>query len=116
MASSHKNVIIGNRVSNDEHYGIELQNCDMNNVSGNICIDNTIGIRLYNGSDNNTVTDNICVRGSGQPGDYTSDQYTIYVAPGGTVPKNNLFVGNNIMGKNYVDNGTNNTWANNKFE
>ena len=92
--------------------GIYFSNSSNNIVTGNTCNNNNDGIYLSS-SDNNTVTGNTCIRGTGQSSDYTSRQYTIRVQS--TQSSKNLFVGNNIMGKNYTDDGTGNTWANNKY-
>ena len=103
--------VTGNTCNNN-NYGIQLFGSSNSTVTGNTCNNNNYGIYLH-GAENNTVTGNTCIRGTGQPSDYTSSQYTIFVIESGC--ENNLFVGNNIMGKNYVDNGTNSTWANNKY-
>lgn len=105
--SSH-NIIINN-ICNNNSIGIGVSS-NFNNITNNICKDNTKAINITGNS--NVINSNTCMRGTGQSSDYTTSQYTIQVASGSS---NNLFVGNNIMGKNYVDNGTNNTWANNKY-
>jgi len=52
------------------------------------------------------------LRGTGLTTDYSAAQYTIRVEGGA----NNLFVGNNILGKNYVNNGgATHAFANNKY-
>ena len=71
-------------------------------ISGNNCSNNQDGI--FVGGGNNAVIGNVALNITGN---------TIYASSSAA---NNLFVGNNIMGKNYYDGGTNNTWANNKFE
>ena len=104
------NTIIGNACNNNSN-GIRLLFADNSTVTGNTCNNNSgNGICLSN-SDNNTVTGNTCIRGTGQASDYTSSQRTIYAESS----SKNLIVGNNIMGKNYTDEGTDNTWANNKY-
>lgn len=110
LNSSNNNAVTGNTCRNNI-YGIQLISSDNNAVTGNTCYNNDYGIRL-NSSTNNTVTGNTYIRGTGTSPDYTSSQYTIQVMAGSS---NNLIVGNNIMGKNYADSGTNNTWANNKY-
>lgn len=108
--SSSGNTVTGNICNNNSSYGI-LSDFDRNTITGNTCNNNSDnGIYLSN-SDNNTVTGNTCIRGTGQASDYTSSQHTIYAKSA----SKNLFVGNNIMGKNYTDDGTGNTWANNKY-
>lgn len=111
LASSSDNTITGN-TCNDNASGIYLGASSGNAITGNTCNNNT-NYGIYLGSSNGTVTGNTCICGTGQTSDYTSSQYTILTIAHAF---NNVIVGNNIMGKNYVDNGTNNTWANNKFE
>ena len=109
------NTITGNTCNNND-IGISLNdNARNNTITGNTCNNNDIGISLNDNSNNNTVAGNTCIRETGQSSDYTSSQYTIIVTPDATKASNNLIAGNNIMGKNYIDNGTNNTWANNKY-
>lgn len=115
LSASNNNTVVGNCLYNNSVYGIGLNTaCSSNSITGNSCIDNGIGINVGYSNNNNTVSGNTFMRGTGQVSDYSTSQYTIYVERSSS--SNNLFVGNNIMGKNYVDNGTNNTWANNKFE
>ena len=110
--ANDNNTITGNTCNNnDKGIYVGTGNSSNNTITGNTCSNNSSGIYLSS-SDNDTVTGNVCIRGTGQSSDYTNSQYTIYAASYST---NNLIVGNNIMGKNYVDNGTNNTWANNKY-
>ena len=113
LTSSSNNTVTGNTCNNNSYNGITLTSSSNNTITGNTCNNNnSSGINMFSSS-NNTVTGNTCVRGTGQTSDYASNQNTIYVI---SAASNNLFTGNNIMGKNYVDNGSNNTWANNKFE
>ena len=107
---SSSNIITNNVCNNNKVYGIKLYACDKSTVTSNICNDNVINM-IIGESDNNTITGNTCIRGSGLPSDYTSNQYTM-----DCTGNNNLIVGNNIMGKNYTDSGTGNTWANNKYQ
>lgn len=105
-------VITNNVCYNNDFGGVVVTyNSDNNVVLGNTCNNNSSGIEIYQ-SANNIITGNTCIRGTGTPSDYTSSQYTIRMQ---VRSQNNLIVGNNIMGKNYVDEGTNNTWANNKY-
>lgn len=60
-------------------------------IIGIICTSHLNRIRLES-SENNTITGNILYG------------------------KDNLIVGNNILGKNYTGSGTNNTFANNKHQ
>lgn len=88
--------------------GIYLSSYKRNNITGNDCFDNNTGIYLLH-SDYNTIVGNNFIRDS-----YSSSQYTIYLS--GTNNNYNLISSNNIMGKNYVDDGgTNNTFVNNKY-
>ena len=113
-SSSDNNTFTGNVCNDNSNNGIYFNMSSNNTVIGNNCNNNNNnGIYVSRSSNNNTITSNTCIRGTGQTSDYTSNQYTIYVSS--STASNNLFVGNNIMGKNYVDNGTNNTWANNKY-
>lgn len=112
MYHSDNNTATGNTCNNNTNSGIYLYEGNNNTVTGNTCNNSrTNGIYLSN-ADNNTITGNTCIRGTGQSSDYKSSQYTIYATK---TSNNNLFVGNNIMGKNYIDEGTGNTWANNKY-
>ena len=113
LSASDSSTITGNICNNNDYAGINLSRFESSTITGNTCNNSNTGIRLYS-SYNNTITGNTCIRGTGQPSDYTSSQYTIYIT--NAASSKNLIVGNNIMGKNYVDKGTDNTWANNKFE
>ena len=104
------NAIVGN-VCNYNDIGIILSNGTRNAITGNTCFQNNQGIYLGSQSNNNTITGNTCIRENGASSDYTAMQYTIYLYSS----NNNLVVGNNIMGKNYTNSGTNNTFANNKY-
>ena len=111
-STDNNNTVTGNTCNNNTNSGIYLYKGNNNTVTGNTCNNSrTNGIYLTN-ADNNTITGNTCIRGTGQSSDYKSSQYTIYATK---TSNNNLFVGNNIMGKNYIDEGTGNTWANNKY-
>lgn len=106
-------VFSGNLINGNFKRGMWITSrfcCISNNIIYNFSM---YGIYTNSGISNN-VSGNTVTRGSGTPSDYTDSQYTIYAVASSA--SNNLFTGNNIMGKNYVDNGTNNTWANNKFE
>lgn len=97
--------------SGSNNSGIYLNNSASNTITGNTCNNNNNnGIYLDSSNINNTITGNTCIRRTGTSADYTSDQNTISVTG-----NNNLIVGNNIMGKNYTNSGTGNTFANNKY-
>ena len=114
LSSSSNNAITGNTCNNNSSYGITLFSSSNNAITGNTCNNNSShGITLFSSSNNNTITGNTCIRGTGQPSDYTSSQETIQTF---TNSSNNLIVGNNIMGKNYVESSTGNTWINNKYQ
>lgn len=110
LTAGYYNAISGNLCNVNGSSGIiQSGNSSRNTITGNACYGNgTDGI--YISGDMNTVTGNVCMRGTGTSSNYTSSQYTIRCAG-----DNNLIVGNNIMGKNYTDSGTGNTWANNKY-
>jgi len=135
-SSSSDNTVTGNTCNNN-NYGIYLYSSSNNNtITGNTCNNNDIGIYLYSSSNNtitcntynnsnygiylssssnNTVTGNTCIRGTGQPSDYTSSQYTIRLSGSGN--SYNLISSNNCMGKAVViSGGTGNSAWGNKFD
>lgn len=105
--------VCSNNILTQNKAGLYISGSQKSVFSGNNCNDNNDGAIYMGASDYCTVTGNSCTIGNGTPSDYTSSQYTIQTLKASS---NNLFVGNNIMGKNYIDTGTNNTWVNNKFE
>src|SRR5690606_25778660 len=112
---SSNNTITGNTCNNNNYNGIGLSSSSNNNIiTGNTCNNNySNGIELYSSS-NNTITGNTCIRGTGQPSDYTSSEYTIRLA--GSDNNYNLISSNNCMGKDVViEGGTGNTSVNNKY-
>ena len=139
MINSNEIIISNNTCINNSDSGIYMVGNNVktvlyNIISENNCVENGTGItlkRVIGGlvtcnmvkenmtgisievSDNCVVASNIAIRGNGTPSEYSSDQYTIIADKNSA---NNLIIGNNIMGKNYVDGGTNNTWANNKYQ
>lgn len=61
----------------------------------------------------NKICNNYAINGTGQAGDYTSSQHTIYIHSTGTY---NDISGNYILGKTYTnEGGTTNTFTNNKY-
>ena len=113
LSGSNNNTITGNTCNNNNYSGIYLNNSDNTTSTGNTCNNNNSGIYLSS-INNNTITGNTCIRGTGQPSDYASSQYTIQLRNN----KNNynLIADNNIMGKNYMsEGGTSNTFVNNKY-
>ena len=126
---SFRGLIANNVIASCPGDGITL-NGSYNNVTGNYIANCGDGINLggfanYNNISNNCLfinkSDQISLNGNyntivgnscSQTSDYSSSQNSI-IASGGA--NNNLIVGNSIFGKNYVDNGSNNTWANNKY-
>lgn len=139
LVNSNEIIISNNTCINNSDSGIYMtanntKTVLYNIISENNCVENDVGItlrRVIEGlvtcnmvkenmtgisievSDNCVVASNIAIRGNGTPSEYSSDQYTIIADKNSA---NNLIVGNSIMGKNYVDSGTNNTWANNKYQ
>lgn len=79
-------------------------------LSNNISYNCQTGLQILEPSSSCLIAGNICFRGTGEPSDYSSSQYNIIIEGIG-----NLCVGNLIPGKNYVDNGSDNTFANNKY-
>lgn len=122
LGSDSSNVT-GNICSNSRQYGIMITS-DNNSVAGNNCTQNGYGI--YVDGSKNAVTGNRCFQNSRYDIDIVESNNSIVGNVcvesadmsifGESMSANNLIVGNNIMGKNYVDNGTNNTWANNKYQ
>lgn len=112
--SSNNNTVTGNTCNNNAT-GIYLSLSSNNTVTGNTCNNNNnYGIYLSSSNNNNTITGNTCIRGTGQPSDYTSSQYTIYLSGSGN--SYNLISSNNCMGKDVViGGGTSNTSVNNKY-
>jgi hypothetical protein len=108
------NKIICNKViGNPNNSGIHLAG-DFNIVCGNECRDNFYQINL-NGANNNIITSNICIRGTGLPSDYGSSHGTINLFE--STNNYNLIAMNNCMGKApVVGGGTGNTLVNNKFD
>ncbi len=99
--------ISGNFCSSNTRYGLYCDNVDRSAITGNVFYNNSYGMYLHSIT-KSSITGNVSYRDS-----YTGDQYSIRAL---SAAKNNLFVGNSIMGKNYVDEGTGNTWANNKYQ
>lgn len=109
FGSGSNNVITGNTCDGNSNRGIYLNAGANNNaITGNIFNNNGTGILIY--SKNNTISGNTIIRNNGATSDYTTSQNTIDVRG-----NNNLIVGNNIMGKNYTNSGTGNTFADNKY-
>lgn len=113
FSNSSNNTVTGNICNNNSNDGVLLFGGNNNTISGNTCNNNSSDGIYLDFTSNNTISSNTCIVGSGETSGYTSSQYTIRAS---NTASNNLISSNNIMGKNYVDNGTNNTWANNKFE
>ena len=104
---------VGNTCCSNTENGIRL-NGDEISVSGNTCYNNSLsGLAVYSGN-KCVVSGNVFMRGTGTSSDYTSTQYTIN-NESNAPHANNLFIGNLILGKNYVDNGENSTFSNNKY-
>lgn len=100
-------------IGNSNNSGIYLAG-DFNIVFGNECRDNFYQINL-NGANNNIITSNICIRGTGLPSDYGSSYGTINLFE--STNNYNLIAMNNCMGKAVtIGGGTGNTLVNNKFD
>lgn len=108
--SANKCTVTGN-TCNTNTYGIKLS-ISSSTVAGNTCTGNNYGIILDGSAKNNTVTGNTITRGEGLESDYESSHQTIYAKSN---TSNNLVLGNNIMGKDCLDAGSNNTLAYNKY-
>lgn len=122
MSDVEDSVVSSNIFGSNSGSGIELNSCMFILIAGNVSNDNLIGIQFYNRCSSNIVIGNACIRGTGTPSDYSSSNYTIYLhqtdSNSAYQNKNNLISCNNIMEKNYVDDGTsgsNNTFVNNKY-
>jgi parallel beta-helix repeat protein len=114
LHSSSDNTVTGNTCNNNGN-GIRLHSSSNNTVTGNTCNNSNYGIYLYSSSNNNTVTGNTCIRGTGTPEDYTTDQHTILLS--GTSNNYNLISSNNCMGKAVViSGGTGNSAWGNKYD
>lgn len=81
---------------------------DENTITGNTFSGNDTGIEIKYAV-RCTISGNTVLRGS-----FSSSQYSIKLT--GTNNKNNLIIGNNIYGKDYVnESGASNTFVNNKY-
>lgn len=107
--------IFGNKITGFQ-YGICAGTAgDYCSITGNVCKDNEIGFYGEMGS-SCIVSGNVFMRGEGTASDYTASQYTIFLTSSKYI-LNNVFIGNIILGKNYVNNaGASNTFINNRFE
>ena len=77
-------------------------------ITGNVCISNGSEMELDRVV-RSIVSGNMCHKSTGA---YSSSQYTLRM---NSYCSNNLITGNHLWGKNYVDSGTGNTFANNKY-
>lgn len=111
--SSNCNTVIGN-ICNNNANGILLNAANDSSVTGNVCHNNSYGIKFMYANQRNTITSNVCIRGTGQPSDYDSTQYTIRLD--GVYSNYNLIGLNNCMGKDVVTGQETNTVVNNKFD
>lgn len=120
QSMSYANIISSNHCCNNKS-GIKIYQSARNTITNNCCLDNTVdGISVDNNCKNNIVSNNTCLVGNGNVEDYSDEQYTIRVLESNTVnpTENNLIIGNNIMGKNYVVSTANssNTFSFNKYQ
>lgn len=79
-------------------------------VIGNHCMNSDMGILIA--GDNGLIANNICTRNTDTFSEVPISRYKSIEVTG----KNNLVVGNHIMEKNYINSGTGNTFANNKYQ
>ena len=100
--SSHFNQILNNNITNNIWEGISIVNSDDNIVKYNFLSDNTQGIRVYFGSERNTLSGNMIRNSIGKSFRIYSNCHFNYVF-------NNTFVGNGLPAE---DNSTNNFWDN----
>ena len=127
------NKIVGNLCINSEYEGIKATNVNNSLICHNTCYNNSYGIYLTGGGNNNVsenicsgnnygiyvalcvnigIIGNTCIRGTGQPSDYSSSQQTIYLT---AISQDSFVIGNVCMGKAPSDSGENNTLVNNKY-
>ena len=102
--------VAGNTTNNND-IGISLRATEKSTITGNVCCDNNTGIKMEFSSSRNTISGNVCVRGTGRTNNYSETQNTIIIVESSY----NIIVGNSIKGKNYVDSGSGNTFANNIY-
>jgi len=104
------NIISNNNCSSNNNLGIQLYTSSGNTISGNNCSDNlgSGGIFLYGGSghsnDNNNISRNRVFNNIG---------YGVQINTGSgsnNMIWNNTFIGNNGVGVQAYDDGTNNRW------
>lgn len=107
LVACDNNIVTGNYITTCDK-GIYLDSHTSNNNISNNYISLNESDQIYLGGDYNAIIGNSCYQSS----DYLSSQNSIIASNGAN---NNLIVGNSIFGKNYVDNGSGNTWANNKY-
>lgn len=88
--------------------GVESNGTDFLTITGNVFRDCDFGMDL-SANDFNTIVGNTCIRGRGQPSDYTVSQHTMKLGVAYSVISSN-----NCMGKAPVVSGSNNTLVNNK--
>lgn len=102
-------IIMGNVCLNSGLNGI-YTGSDHCVIQGNICVGFTkSGIRAVGLG--NVISNNVCMVGSGLPEDYGEEQSPISTA---ATSSKNLMCGNYVPGKDCLDEGTENTYVNNK--
>jgi len=105
MAVSTTACNISNNICTGTSSGIFVSSSSGNNVTGNNCYNNTIGILLQNTyASKNIISGNTCLVGSGAYGIRLTNNTA-----------NNLVAGNMIFGADVSNTGTNNTLVNNKY-
>lgn len=116
LSGASQAVVVGNVVMGGAHQSTWF-NASNSVMSNNVFYGfHRYGILSNGGTHRSVIANNTVIKGSGSPSDYASNEYPIYLTGGSNGVTFNIIAGNNIMGKNYVDSGTNNTWANNKYQ
>lgn len=105
-------IVSNNFCENNSYYGINPSNVNKLLIVGNVIIDaNRSGINCLQ-CHQSILSNNCIIKGTGNSSDYTSSQYSIYL----NYCTSNLISSNLILGKNGIDNnGSGNTWVNNKY-
>lgn len=99
------NGIIGNECFNNGGYGIYISQFYYVNLVGNCINNNPIGICCGSQTKYCLISDNIVYKAF-----YSSSEYSLQISG-----SDHLIANNMIWGKNYTNSGTNNTFANNKY-
>ncbi|BCI60654.1 NosD domain-containing protein [Solibaculum mannosilyticum] len=93
------NSIIAHNICDQSEVSIVLENSDDISVLGNRCKDFGVAGIVIAG-DNCHVSNNVCLRGNGNPSDYSADQHTIWFMEG----YKTVIINNSILGKDVTNN------------